>query len=71
MPIDIFPEEFAGLLETSRYSLRDTIDNICLLEMYTPLQEDTIRTEIPVRSEVVAQLFDRGRREIQRNQMVY
>jgi hypothetical protein len=71
VPIDIFPEEFAGLLETSGYSLRDTIDNICWLEMYTPLQEDTIRTEIPVRSEVVARLFDRGRREIQRNQMVY
>jgi hypothetical protein len=70
VPTEIFPEEFAALLETSQYSLRDTIDNICWLEMYTPLQEDTIRTEIPVRSEVVARLFDRGRREIRRNQMV-
>jgi hypothetical protein len=70
VPIKIFPEEFAALLETSQHSLRDTIDNTRRLEMYTSLQEDTIRMEIPVCSEVVVRLFDRGRREIQRNQIV-
>jgi len=71
VPIEIFPEELSALLAVSNNCNDDTVADACFLEMYTPLQEDIFRTEIPVRSEVVTRLFDRGRREIRRNQMVH
>ncbi|MCD4706228.1 MAG: hypothetical protein K8S62_00640 [Candidatus Sabulitectum sp.] len=69
-PIEIFPEDLASLAEISRYSLRDSFENIVYLEMYTPLWDDTLNTEIPLYSPVIVSLFDKGRREIRRNQIV-
>ena len=70
VPIDIFPEELASLAATSRYSLRDSFENIVYLEMYTPIWDDTLKTELPLRNPVVVSLLERGRREIRRNQII-
>ncbi|MCK5787294.1 MAG: hypothetical protein KAH54_12150 [Candidatus Sabulitectum sp.] len=70
VPVEIFPEDLSALSEVARYSLRDAFEDIVYLEMYTPLWEDTLRTEIPLHSPVVTLLLDKGRREIQRNQIV-
>jgi hypothetical protein len=70
VPIEIFPEELSALLTASDNSDEDIVDDVCFLEMYSLLREDTIRTELSVGSPAIAVLFDRGRREIRRNQMV-
>ncbi|MCK5131946.1 MAG: hypothetical protein KAR40_07325 [Candidatus Sabulitectum sp.] len=70
VPAEIFPEDLASLAEVSRYSLRDSFEDIAYLEMYTPLWGDTLRTEIPLYSPVIVTLFARGWREIRRNQIV-
>lgn len=70
VPIEIFPEYLASLAEISRYSLRDSFEDIVYLEMYTPLWDDTLNTEIPLYSPVIVSLFDKGRREIRRNQII-
>ncbi len=70
VPLQIFPEELASLVAISGYSLRDSFDNIVYVEMYTPLWQDTLRTELPLSSTVINNWFARGRREIRRNQMI-
>ena len=70
VPIEIFPEELSALLAVSNNCNDDTVADACFLEMYTPLQEDTIVSGVSASSPAVAVLFDRGRREIRRNQLV-
>ena len=70
VPFDIFPEELASLVEISGYSLRDSFEDIVYVEMYTPLWDDTLRTELPLHSPVIQTWFARGKREIRRNQII-
>ena len=70
VPFEIFPEELASLVEISGYSLRDSFEDIVYVEMYIPLRYDTLRTELPAHSPVIATWFARGRREIRRNQII-
>ncbi len=70
VPFDIFPEELASLVEISGYSLRDSFEDIVYVEMYTPLRDDTLRTELPLHSPVITTWFEKGKREIRRNQII-
>lgn len=70
VPFEIFPEELASLVEISRYSLRDSFEDIVYVEMYTPLRDDTLRTELPLYSPIIASWFEKGKMEIRRNQII-
>jgi len=70
VPVEIFPEDISAMAAAARYSSEDAGVDMVRLEVFTLLLSDTLRTEVPFDSTVIASLFDRGRREIRRNQMV-
>lgn len=67
VPIDLFPEELAHMVRLGSMITRVEAENYGRLELLVPYMEDTLSVTVPLDTEIIRELFQRGRQAIRVN----